>query len=350
VIEAGTGSLLDADTEAIVNTVNCVGVMGKGIALQIRQAYPEIYEEYVRACKERLVRPGKMLFTPTGRLVGPRWIIHFPTKRHWKGRSKIEDIKSGLEALVRDVVARGVESVAVPPLGCGSGGLSWYDVRPLIEAAFEDVPVRVVLFAPGHTPAPAKMPVHTERPKMTRARAMFLRLLGLYGELGYDCSILEAQKLAYFLQQAGEPLKLNFVRARYGPYADNLNHLLRRLDGHYLRGFGDRTRGRYAPLTLEPCALTEATAFLEDDSRATTHVQRLANLICGFETPYGMELLSTIHWLITEDPLRSTDNEALVAAVGRWSDRKRRTFTPEHIEAARNRLVAEGWVLETVRA
>ena len=350
VIEPGDGSLLDADTEAIVNTVNCVGVMGKGIALQIRQAYPEVYEEYVRACRAGLVKPGKMLITPTGKLVGPRFIIHFPTKRHWKGRSKIGDIEAGLQALVRDIAERGIKSVAVPPLGCGSGGLEWRQVRPLIEAAFADATARVVLYAPGYALDAAKMPVRTERPSMTRARALFLKLLGLYGELGYDSTSLEAQKLAYFLQQSGEPLKLNFVRATYGPYAENLNHLVRRLDGHYLRGFGDRTRGRLAPLTLEPGALEAASSFLDGDPEATGHLRRLADLIHGFETPYGMELLSTVHWLLAEDPLRSSDTESLTGAVAAWSDRKRRTFTVEHIKAARDRLVEQGWVLETVRA
>ncbi len=152
-IEHVTGNLLEAEAEAFVNTVNTVGVMGKGIALQFRQAFPENYTVYRAACERGEVQPGRMLVVPTGQMGNPRYIINFPTKRHWKGKSRMEDIESGLPALVAAVQEYGMHSLAVPPLGCGNGGLDWNAVRPRIEAAFTALPdVHVLLYAPTGAP------------------------------------------------------------------------------------------------------------------------------------------------------------------------------------------------------
>lgn len=149
-IESAKGNLLKADAEALVNAVNCVGVMGKGIALQFKEAYPENFSAYAKACRDSEVQPGKMFIVPTKSLSNPKYIINFPTKRHWKGKSKIEDVSAGLEALIADVQKLEIKSIAIPPLGCGLGGLDWSDVRPLIEQAFLKVPsVRVLVFEPA---------------------------------------------------------------------------------------------------------------------------------------------------------------------------------------------------------
>ncbi|MDJ0797792.1 MAG: macro domain-containing protein [Calothrix sp. MO_167.B12] len=148
-IEFKQGNLLEEKTEAIVNTVNCVGVMGKGIALQFKRAYPENFRQYAKACKAGVVEPGRMFIVATGSLFNPRYIINFPTKRHWKGKSKIEDIQSGLIALIAEVKQLGITSIAIPPLGCGNGGLNWKEVKPLIESAFAQLPdVQVIIFEP----------------------------------------------------------------------------------------------------------------------------------------------------------------------------------------------------------
>src|SRR5215208_2123004 len=118
-VEIRRGDLLAADAEAVVNTVNCVGIMGRGIALQVKNAYPANFKAYEAACKRGEVEPGRMLVHETGQLTNPRYIINFPTKRHWRGRSRIEDIESGLDALVAEVRRLGIKSIAVPPLGCG---------------------------------------------------------------------------------------------------------------------------------------------------------------------------------------------------------------------------------------
>lgn len=341
-IEIQQGNLLKANAEAIVNTVNCVGVMGKGIALQFKQAYPDNFRQYAKACRVSEVRPGQMFVVSTGNLFNPRYIINFPTKRHWKGKSKIEDIQTGLKALIQEVKQLGITSIAVPPLGCGNGGLSWKTVKPLIESAFLELPnVQVLLFEPQGTPEADAMLVATEKPKMTRARALFVRLLELYGIPGYRLTMLEIQKLAYFLQIAGEPLRLEYIKEKYGPYANNLNHVLQKLEGHYIRGYGDRSRE--AQIYVLPDGEIAARRFLENSDDAIERLERVSNLINGFETPYGMELLATVHWVVRENWEAGEDSERAIKLVREWNIRKSELFKPQHIRKAWQRLREQNW-------
>ena len=341
-IEIQQGNLLKANAEAIVNTVNCVGVMGKGIALQFKQAYPDNFRQYAKACRVSEVRPGQMFVVSTGNLFNPRYIINFPTKRHWKGKSKIEDIQTGLKALIQEVKQLGITSIAVPPLGCGNGGLSWKTVKPLIESAFLELPnVQVLLFEPQGIPEADAMLVATEKPRMTRARALFVRLLELYGIPGYRLTMLEIQKLAYFLQIAGEPLRLQYIKEKYGPYANNLNHVLQKLEGHYIRGYGDRSRE--AQIYVLPDGEIAARRFLENSDDAIERLERVSNLINGFETPYGMELLATVHWVVRENWEAGEDSERAIELVREWNIRKSELFKPQHIRKAWQRLREQNW-------
>jgi O-acetyl-ADP-ribose deacetylase (regulator of RNase III) len=327
------GNLLEDESNALVNTVNCVGVMGKGIALQFKQAFPEVFTEYEKACRREKVQPGKMQVVATKSLLNPKYIINFPTKRHWKNKSRMEDVESGLVDLTRVVKDLGLKSVAIPPLGCGNGGLRWSDVRPKIESAFEQLPeVEVHLYEPTGSPKPDRIKIGTDRPKMTKARALFLTLMNDYSIPGYKLSLLEVQKLAYFLQTVGEPLRLGFEKGEFGPYADNLNHVLQRMDGHFIRGFGDRSRD--AEIYLIENAADQAEQFLKDDGEAFEHLERVRDIIQGFETPYGLELLSTVHWVAKAKPEIQYEVQKIVEDVHNWNDRKREIFKEKHIEKA----------------
>lgn len=342
-IESATGDLLRSDVDALVNTVNCVGVMGKGLALQFKQAFPAMFRAYERAAKAGDVIPGRMNVFDLGAGKKPRYIINFPTKRHWKGKSLIEDIDSGLIDLVRRVHELGIQAIAVPPLGAGNGGLDWALVRPKIAHAFAALPdVRLLLFEPvGEPPAKDRL-IGTPRPPLTTARALFLRLMEAYRIPDYDLTLLEVQKLAWFLQEAGQPLRLNFEKAAYGPYAHNLNHVLRHLEGHYLHGATDTKPGTL--IRLADGAGAEAQAFLQDDAQALAHLHRVAQLIEGFETPYGLEVLATVHWTAKEHEGARRDADECVRAVHRWSERKAQTLRADHIQIARRRLIEEGFL------
>jgi O-acetyl-ADP-ribose deacetylase (regulator of RNase III) len=348
-IEVTHGNILEADAEALVNTVNCVGVMGKGIALQFKQAFPDNFAQYERACRNKEMRPGRMFITATDRLVNPRIIINFPTKRHWKGKSRLQDIRSGLGALIADIKRLEIRSIAVPPLGCGNGGLDWAQVKPLIVTAFAELPeIQVLLFEPQAAPDAEAMPVATRKPDMTRARALLIRLMEVYREQGYKLTRLEIQKLAYFLQEGGEPMRLRYVKHQYGPYADNLNHVLQHIEGHYIRGYGDRSSSNRAAIYPTPEGVEAARAFLVSSADVTERLDRVSRLIEGFETPYGLELLATVHWVAKSSPQAATGISVAIQKVQDWSSRKRERFRPDHIQNAWRRLKDEQWLEQFV--
>ncbi len=356
-IKEAAGNLLQADADALVNTVNTVGVMGKGIALQFKQAYPDNFRAYEAACSRGEVQIGRMFVFETDLLANPRFIINFPTKTHWRAHSRLADIASGLEDLRKVITDRPIASIAVPPLGCGNGGLSWRDVRPLIIGALGDLPgVEITIYPPAGAPPAQSMAVRTVRPRMTMGRAAVLALLGRYVKISQDeqvtastgASLLEIQKLMYFLQEAGQPLRLNFAKARYGPYAENLNHALQALEGHYIRGYGDRSQlvTKLSPVKLIPNAEDEANRWLQDDSdQSLSRIDRVVNLVTGFASAYGLELLATVHWaLAREASVKRPDPAALTELVASWNHRKGRLFTEVHVGRAMDRLVEYGWV------
>ncbi|MCF3651351.1 type II toxin-antitoxin system antitoxin DNA ADP-ribosyl glycohydrolase DarG [Synoicihabitans lomoniglobus] len=347
-IKPAQGNLLAAEAEALVNTVNTEGVMGKGIALQFKQAYPEMNRAYQKACAAGEVRLGEMHVHDLGGLIGgPRWIINFPTKGHWRSRSRLADVESGLLDLKAKVSALSIRSIAVPPLGCGNGGLDWNQVRPLIEATFADLPdVHVQLFAPTGAPEAAAMPIRTKRPKMTIGQAALVALMDRYlkGLLDPFVSLLEVHKLMYFLKAAGEPMpRLPFTANRYGPYAKDLRHGLVRMEGHLTRGFGEGTDNPRLPLELLPGAVEAADAFLADRSETKTRMEAVAQLIEGYEDPYGMELLSSVHWVMQHESGARESAQKAITAVHDWNDRKKHLLKPDHLEKAWVRLKTNRW-------
>jgi O-acetyl-ADP-ribose deacetylase (regulator of RNase III) len=337
-IREENGNLLAAEADALVNTVNTVGVAGKGIALQFRQAYPDNFKAYAKAAKHGLVAPGRMFVWETGQLAPPRLIINFPTKRHWRGNSRLDDIRTGLHDLVRCIHQYHISSIAIPPLGCGNGGLEWRDVHKLIVNALESLDVEVLLYPPTGAPSADEMPVRSNKPRMSLGRAALLMLMKQYRESDwFRLTALEVQKLAYLLQESGEALQLNFKRARYGPYADNLNHVLIAMEGHYTRGYGDRSSE--PQIYVLDGAYDAAARFLDDHPKTSARLQVVADLIDDWETPYGLELLATVHWALNkaEPPLQS--HAEVCSYVANWTPRKAKLFKPAQVNRAIDHLV-----------
>lgn len=338
-----TGDILAEDAEALVNTVNCVGVMGRGIALQFKKAFPENFRAYAKACQRGEVKLGAMFVFQTGTLTNPRTIINFPTKRHWRGNSRIEAIEAGLKDLVHVVRARGIRSMAVPPLGCGLGGLDWSIVRPRIAEALGSLnSLDVVVFEPQPVPDVQKTVRSPVVPKMTPGRAALVGLMERYLDALLDpfVTLLEVHKLMYFLQVAGEPLKLKFTKAPYGPYAENLRHVLNAIEGHFVLGYGDGVDDPGKPLQLTPGAVEQAVAVLDRSPLTRQRFDRVADLVAGFESSFGLELLSTVHWVLEHEKPQSQDE--LVANVYGWNEHKT-CFSPRQIALAVNVMVEKGW-------
>jgi O-acetyl-ADP-ribose deacetylase (regulator of RNase III) len=339
-IQITSGDILKADVEALVNTVNCAGVMGRGIALQFKKKYEGNFKAYKKICDAGKLRPGTMFVYDNGSLINPRFIINFPTKNHWRDKSRLEDIETGLIALTHEVRTRGIKSIAIPPLGCGLGGLNWTAVRPLIEAAFEEFGnVHVVLFEPTGTPAVSEIAPSKKKPSMTLGRSAMITLIRHYLAACMDpvVTLLEIHKLMYFVTACGEPIeRLCFQKGPFGPYSENLRHVLNQTEGHFTQGFGDGADAPEKPISLLPEGLAQAQTFLEGHYQTQRNVSRVADLIAGFETPYGMELLSTVHWVCHREGARNAVEAK--QRIDEWSERKKAVFPVRHIELAWNVL------------
>jgi len=348
------GNLLDAKVEALVNTVNTVGVMGKGIALMFKEAFPSNFREYEHACKNHEIAVGKMFVTESGKLSGPRWIINFPTKKHWRHPSKMEWITEGLQDLRKFIEAHSIRSIALPPLGSGNGGLNWRDVRAEIVRALGNLEnVDVLVFEP--TEKYQNVAKRTGVEKLTPARALIAEMIRRYWVLGIDCTYLEVQKLGWFLERSinilglEDPLKLEFKADKYGPYSDKLRHLLDALDGTYLHC--DKRLSDAAPtdtIWFDEELRPMIDLYLQQDSSADLRrvLDFTANRIDGFESPRGMELLATVDWLIEREHRKPTISD-IRNGLATWpagpvaADRKLRLFDDHLIGLALDQLVAK---------
>lgn len=348
-----SGNLLESNAEALVNTVNEIGVMGKGIALMFREAFPEGSRTYAEACERGEVQVGRVFVTENHSLTGPRWIIHFPTKKHWRNPSQMPWVREGLQDLARVVAEKKIRSIALPPLGCGQGGLDWSQVRSEIETALGDVPgLEVQVYEPVKTyqNAPKRQGVSA----LTAPRALIAEMVRRYSVLGISCSNLEVQKLAWFLQRAihraGLPdlLKLNFSAERYGPYSDQLRHLLNELDGSYLhceKRLADA--GPLDAIWFEDSKRDEVAAYLDSPNAASYHpaMEEATSIIDGFESPLGMELLSTVDWLFAQESC-APNITSVRAALDQWpggkaaARRKQQLFDDRMLSLAIERLAS----------
>ena len=340
-IQIEAGNILDAEVDAVINTVNTVGVMGKGLALQFKRRYPRNYDLYRIACKSGEVSLGKMFVTESPEIDGPRWIINFPTKGHWKANSRIGDIDSGLDDLIKVIGELSISSIAVPPLGAGNGGLDWADVKRLILQKLrplEDVAIQIF------EPVKAHFSIQGEAPKLTPSTALLLRLMVEYEQCQEEIwlgsqgtSHLEIQKLMYFANRAAPQIGLRYERGHFGPYSDRVRHLVKNLEGSFLSGLGD---GSDRTLDLHPILVTDAgrralQAYVDPEGnrdRLTGIVDEVLRMVDGLEGPYQLELLATVAWIA--DEIGSTEPAAVIEQVKSWNLRKDRLFTPRHINIA----------------
>lgn len=341
------GNLFDeTNADALVNTVNCVGIMGRGVALQFKRMYPDNFKAYNKACKAGEVQPGKMFVYATNTLTSPHFIINFPTKRHWRFASKLEDIRDGLYNLVTVLQTRKIKKVVLPPLGCGLGGLNWNEVKSLIQDSLKNLPdIEIVVYEPMGAPIAEKQVKNKNVPKMTNGRAALLLLIARYlqGFMSPYVTLLELHKLMYFLQYSGEKLDLRYKKALYGPYSENLRNVLQVIEGYFIIGYADGGDQPMKPIFLMPGALQEAEQFIQESCCETTkrNIEKVASLVQGFESPYGLELLATVLWVVENE--RASDVQTIVHAVYNWNAHKKQ-FSQFEIEKAIEALSKQGWI------
>lgn len=331
------GDLFAEPVETLVNTVNCVGVMGKGVALEFKRRWPANFKAYKKLCDDKQLVPGKLFVFETGELFaseGPKYLINFPTKDHWRAKSQISYVEDGLDALVKAIRDYNIKSIAMPPLGCGNGGLDWADVKPLIAAKLGSLDgVEIVVFPPK-VEADEPEYVNAKFP-MTYERAMLLKSLGDL-ERYFDGSFdrISLQKIGYFLQVLGVNFQLTFSQDLHGPYSEALKKAFVALDRHgMLKGFREKERQAH----VTPSGYAIADEFLKDSvSDGTNIISKIDKLIQGYESPYGLELLSSVHYLAHHE--HHSSEESVIEEMHGWSDKKRNSFDVGAIKLAYKRL------------
>lgn len=332
------GDLLQSDAEALVNTVNTVGVMGKGIALQFKNQYPYNYKLYKEACKKGELKVGEVLVVKDGDILCKKYIINFPTKEHWRSPSEISYIQQGLEALKESIKEYNIKSLAIPPLGCGNGGLDWNMVKPMIIGALGELGIDIYVYEPN---VQIKKILQSEKKtistKLTPGKAMLLYLMFHYESVGDISSLFSANKLAYFLQESGENLKLNFQAHHYGPYAVQLNHVLYSINGIYLKGLEQNQTKAFEPLLLNYDKYQEVEAYVHTQLKQEQRdrIKSALTLIKGFESTYALELLASVDFSSKQEGVKTIED--IKDYIKKWK-RKSNLFKVEHIELAYTHL------------
>jgi O-acetyl-ADP-ribose deacetylase (regulator of RNase III) len=346
-IEERQGNILNSGAEALVNTVNTVGVMGKGIALQFKEEFPENFRQYKAACDRGEVTTGRMLVVALDRLDrSNRYIINFPTKQHFRSKSKYAYLQEGLADLRRVIAERGIQSVAVPPLGAGNGGLQWTSVRALIYSYLEGLTCTIELYPP-HAGIYQQIERRTGQaaaqwPRLTANRTLLLNAIDRYQVLDFEATLQEVQKLAYFLQRLGAGFHtLQYQQGQYGPYAHGLTHALDNLEGYYIEGMKHMEARPLDGLTIKAEQRPALHRALEGlDAAQQEGLRQLEAIIDGFESPYGLELLATVDWVMQHKVPAPADFEAVKQAVGNWNAHKAK-MTSHQLRVAHERLLAQ---------
>ena len=342
-IEYTKGDLLTSNAFALVNTVNTVGVMGKGIALHFKEMFPYNFSVYADACRRRELVPGKMLVVKDSNLeLGERLIINFPTKVHWRQPSKYEYIEAGLKDLVRVIEDYGVNSIAIPPLGCGNGGLDWNIVKRMIEQALsplDSISIHVYEPSAGVSAILAKQSRNAQA-HLTPARAMLLYAMFCYEVHDERCSLFVANKLSYFYQMLGEKefSKMSFVAHYYGPYSVGVGHMLNTVNGKYIHGLEQMDRKPFEALMLDYGRKEEVSEYVHNhlSDAQIGHIKQLLRLIDGYESAYALEVLATVAYVRKKHPGISL--EETIGQIESWSSRKKNLFKREHISTAYQHL------------
>lgn len=319
-----TGDILTSNAQALVNTVNTVGVMGKGIALQFKRAFPYNFRVYQEACRNKELKVGSMLVTTDSNLAcGKKIIINFPTKADWRKSSEYAYITSGLSAL-KDVIRKhNIRSIAIPPLGAGNGGLEWNKVKTLIEQYLDGIDAEIYVYEPCRHIAES---LKKERVKLTDARALLL--FGLYDSVrnGSYVSEFSSEKICYFMQRLGAEkyFRLDYSPLFYGPYSGKVRHLLSTLNGSYIMGYSDMNKKPFEPLTLVADGYHEVESYITQRPELLKIAHDTTRFLNGFYSDFALELLSSVDMIM--QTYNSDDTELVADRLRNWSDRKRSLF------------------------
>ncbi|MBQ3944468.1 MAG: macro domain-containing protein [Alphaproteobacteria bacterium] len=335
------GDIFESNADALVNTVNLVGVMGKGIALQFKQRFPNNFKLYQKACKEKIIDIGKLFVTKEQNVFGQKLIINFPTKTDWKKTSEYSYIEKGLDDLVRVIGEYDIKSIAIPPLGAGNGGLNWEIVKKIIEDKLSTLPIDIFVYAPN---ASVIEKMKQERVQLTPARALLLYVLFDLVRHGEYVSEFSSEKVCYFLQRFGAEniFKLKFEPQYYGPYSGKVRYILNILNGSYIMGYSDMNKKPFESLSIVPDSFDDIKSFIESDKHLEEIADKTMSFLDGFYSDFGLELLSSVDYLMCNYGVISVDE--IYDHLSQWSHRKGKIFNDHNfISLAKNHLIMGGF-------
>jgi len=326
-----TGNILDSETQAVVNTVNTLGVMGKGIALQFKKAYPNNYKSYSLACKNKEIVVGRMFVTKDSNISsGEKIIINFPTKQNWRKPSEYSYIEDGLDDLINVIEKYKIKSIAIPPLGAGNGGLKWEKVKIIIDEKLSSLDIKISVYEPT---SQIIEKLKKERTKLTDARALLLFVLYDLVKNGEYVSEFSSEKVSYFLQRFGAKkyFKLEFTPNFYGPYSGKIKYVLNALNGSYIMGYSDMDKKPFEPLTIVADGFAEVKSHIENKPELIKIAKETTRFLNGFYSDFALELLSSIDFIASKE--NSFDREIISNRLNQWSDRKQSMFSnPKYID------------------
>jgi O-acetyl-ADP-ribose deacetylase (regulator of RNase III)/uncharacterized protein YwgA len=321
-----TGNIFKSTAQAFVNTVNTVGVMGKGIALQFKKEFPKNYRDYAQSCKNGTLQIGQLLVVEDNSLLyGKKTIINFPTKTDWRKPSEYAYIEQGLIDLVRIIKEQQLTSIAIPPLGAGNGGLDWHRVKKLMDSYLSGLNCSISIYEPN---AAVKEVLKKERVALTPASAMLLAVLYDLVRNGEFVSEFSSEKVCYFLQRFGakDTFKLDFQANFYGPYSGKVKHVLYYLNGSYIMGYSSKDKKPFDALNLMMDSEQDVLAFLSNSQydKERSIVQQTQAFLTGFYSDFGLELLSTLDFITQRE--QTHDLEIIKKNLKDWSNRKTQLF------------------------
>jgi O-acetyl-ADP-ribose deacetylase (regulator of RNase III) len=357
-VDVVVGDLFEAPAQTLVNTVNCVGVMGKGVALEFKKRFPAMYEDYVARCERGEVKLGRPYLY---RNPQPPHVLDFPTKGHWRSVSRLKDIVTGLDYLEAHYRDWGITSLAVPPLGCGNGGLEWGVIGPTLYQHLSRLDIPVALYAPFNTPHAELAPRYLQRtpssngssddvPQQRRLQPGWVALAAALADLLSDphhwpIGKTSFHKLAYFLTASGVPTGLDFQRGTYGPYAADLTRVISTLVNNDLLQ-ESQLGPRMIELKVGDTFSDARVAYEHELAGWHDQIHQAADLLARLQTR-DAEIAATVHLVATEASAATGEpptDEAILTEVMEWKCRKRPPLREDEVLNAVHSLAMLGWL------
>jgi len=336
-----TGDLFESRAEALVNTVNLMGVMGKGVALQFKNNFPQNFKLYKSACKNNEIAIGKLFVTRENTVFGEKIIINFPTKTDWRKPSEYSYVEEGLDDLLSVINEYKIKSIALPPLGAGNGGLNWGNVKKIIEQKLSDIDIDIYVYEPNSHIVER---MRAERVKLTSARALLLYVLYDLVRHGEYVSEFSSEKVCYFLQRFGakDLFRLQYEPKYYGPYSGKVKYVLNAMNGSYIMGYSDMNKKPFESLTLVSDVIDEIESFVNSNTSLKEIADRTKAFLHGFYSDFGLELLSSVDYIMCMYG-KDISVDDIYTHLSEWSSRKEKLFhDKKYIELAKKHLLESG--------